>query len=247
MAKLNVILLLVSALVFSSEGTLIRQRRHSSAGSYASSGSYSGAGGFAGGFPGMGMGLGSGPGFPGYFGGFPYHHPNFHNQPNPPYQYDFAALFKQYVQVLQQLQGLAAHMQLTYGGPNFPQPEANEIGSSSGGTPSGGGGAPSGGATNVPVRPSPGLFDRFGGDVGASASAEIEPDGGHGEVNLYDSGTKTGSDGGSFPAPGNGPVSVFTSSSSGSSDINGKKTSYKTATSGTVDATGKVTQYTVNS
>ena len=55
--------------------------------------------------------------------------------------------------------------------------------------------------------------------------------------------------GGPFPATSgsNGPVGVFTSSSSGSSDINGKKSSFKEATSGVIGADGKVQGYSVRS
>nr|CAD7405373.1 unnamed protein product [Timema poppensis] len=80
-------------------------------------------------------------------------------------------------------------------------------------------------------------------NVGAFATANITPQGGHGTVGVLPGlATRFSSDDGGSPPPNGNSFGVFTSSSSGSSDVNGKKTSYKTATSA-INDNGKITVY----
>lgn len=72
--------------------------------------------------------------------------------------------------------------------------------------------------------------DRFGGGGGGGGGT------GTGPVNSVS---------GSFTPPGGGHFGVFTSSSSHSSDVDGKVTSHKMATVG-VNDNGKVTTYTAH-
>lgn len=82
--------------------------------------------------------------------------------------------------------------------------------------------------------------------VGASSSASLGPQGGHGSAHIHPSqegldlrfGQPTGQDAG-------GSKSVFTSSSSGSSTVDGQTTSFKKATF-TVNDNGNVTTYSVS-
>lgn len=110
--------------------------------------------------------------------------------------------------------------------------ETNDVG--------GGGGyatgtySPQGGYGSANVFPAPegGLETRFGGEDGSANSVG----GGSGPV---------GSVSGTFNPPGGTSFGVFTSSSSGSSDINGKKTSFKQSSVG-INDNGKVTTYTAH-
>nr|CAD7433832.1 unnamed protein product [Timema monikensis] len=78
-------------------------------------------------------------------------------------------------------------------------------------------------------------------NVGAFATANITPQGGHGTVGVLPGlATRFSSDDGGSTPPNGNSFGVFTSSSSGSSDVNGKKTSYKTATSA-INDNGKIT------
>ncbi|CAG2056627.1 unnamed protein product, partial [Timema podura] len=93
-----------------------------------------------------------------------------------------------------------------------------------------------------------GFFKTPGNDenVGAFATANITPQGGHGTVGVLPGlATRFSSDEGGNTPPNGNSFGVFTSSSSGSSDVNGKKTSYKTATSA-INDNGKITVYTAN-
>nr|CAD7200011.1 unnamed protein product [Timema douglasi] len=84
-------------------------------------------------------------------------------------------------------------------------------------------------------------------NVGAFATANITPQGGHGTVGVLPGlATRFSSDDGGSPPPNGNSFGVFTSSSSGSSDVNGKKTSYKTATSA-INDNGKITVYNASS
>lgn len=108
--------------------------------------------------------------------------------------------------------------------------------------------------------------DVGGGGVGGFATGTYSPQGGYGSANVFpapEGGLETrfgGEDGGGNSVGGTGPVSsvsgsfsppgsssygVFTSSSSGSSDINGKKTSFKQSSIG-INDNGKVTTYTAH-
>ncbi|XP_046672732.1 glycine-rich RNA-binding protein 3, mitochondrial-like [Homalodisca vitripennis] len=86
------------------------------------------------------------------------------------------------------------------------------------------------GSANIFPKPEGGLETRFGGDEDGGAQNSVGPVSGVS---------------GSFKPPSGGSFGVFTSSSSGSSDINGKKTSYKQSTIG-VNDNGKVTTYTAH-
>ncbi|XP_049862844.1 keratin, type I cytoskeletal 9-like [Schistocerca gregaria] len=83
------------------------------------------------------------------------------------------------------------------------------------------------------------------GAVGAAASAAIGPQGGFQMASLFPDTGLSSRFGGDISPPAGNSFGVFTSSSSGSSDVNGKKTSFKTATVG-VNDNGKVTYKTVH-
>ncbi|XP_067009048.2 spidroin-1 isoform X1 [Anabrus simplex] len=81
------------------------------------------------------------------------------------------------------------------------------------------------------------------GPVGAQASVSLGTRGGFGQAEYYppELGSRIGQE---IPPPSGGNYAVFSSSSSGSSDVNGKKTSFKQATIG-VNDNGKVSTYSV--
>ncbi|KAK6620498.1 hypothetical protein RUM44_006900 [Polyplax serrata] len=85
------------------------------------------------------------------------------------------------------------------------------------------------------------------GTTYTSASVNYGPQGGYGQASAFPG----GADGlgvrisEELPPPSGGTFGVFSSSSSGTSDINGKRTSFKTSTFGTND-NGKITFRTVN-
>lgn len=102
-------------------------------------------------------------------------------------------------------------------------------------------------------------------EVGGAAVASYSPQGGYGTANIFppaENGLEDRFGGGdeapqnsvggpvnrvsgSFKPPGGGSFGVFTSSSSGSSDVNGKKTSFKQSSIG-INDNGKVTTYTAH-
>ncbi|PSN53716.1 hypothetical protein C0J52_02195 [Blattella germanica] len=86
------------------------------------------------------------------------------------------------------------------------------------------------------------------GNVHASASASLTPRGGFGSASISpppqgDPGLATRM--GSVPSSGGGNFAVFSSSSSGSSDVNGERKTYKEATS-VINDNGKVTTFHVS-
>ncbi|XP_063219158.1 keratin, type I cytoskeletal 9-like isoform X2 [Bacillus rossius redtenbacheri] len=209
--------------------------------------------------------------YPGYYGvPASYQFPSF-NQQRPQYMpYDFYALFQQFfrqLQLMAQQQAYAAnyytpsiesntvdfdaaHGSDVSGGGGYGQPAffGFPYGGGAGSAPSrfgaGGGGSGyggfSGGAGGVSSSAS-----QPGSDVaGAAAVASLSPQGGYGYADVFpDLSSRFGAVGGEFPKPSGGSYGVFTSSSSGSSDIDGKKTNFKSATTG-INDNGKVTVYT---
>nr|CAD7444347.1 unnamed protein product [Timema bartmani] len=208
------------------------------------------------------------PEFMGYYG-IPQTYSNypFHN-PYAFMPFDFARFSEQYFRQLQALAQQHAYAQSSYGNDNFGT-------SSSSGNNGGLEMTGFGFNTNTPEYRfggfGPGFFrspEAFGGNsgsysnqnvnegffktpgndenVGAFATANITPQGGHGTVGaLPGLATRFSSDDGGNTPPNGNSFGVFTSSSSGSSDVNGKKTSYKTATSA-INDNGKITVYTAN-
>ncbi|XP_026464518.1 uncharacterized protein LOC113378117 isoform X2 [Ctenocephalides felis] len=109
---------------------------------------------------------------------------------------------------------------------------------------------PSGSAFPMPVGAMPSYQYGSGanGPIAAMAAASLGPNGGFQSAQLSPPNPNSpnvlnrfGSEGGTVPG---GTYSVFTSSVSGSSDINGKKTSFRKAQT-TVNDNGKVSTYTV--
>lgn len=76
------------------------------------------------------------------------------------------------------------------------------------------------------------MISRFGGDEEGAPQNSV-------------GGGPVGSVSGKFPPPGGSSFGVFTSSVSGSSDVNGKKSGFKQSTIG-VNDNGKVTTYTAH-
>lgn len=195
----------------------------SSSSSYSSSGSGSGSGGNV-----RNVGASGGGGFQ-YptnepYPYYPFHNPMFGGGGYP--MFDFNAIFQQYLASL-----AAAH---AYAAQNpqyapFPGPDSNAI------VPDAYGGGGSG-------------YGNAGNPVFASASASLGPEGGYGQGQV----APGGPDGLGLriaqdfaPPSGGGSFGTFSSSSSGSSDVNGKRTSFKTATFGTND-NGKISFKTVS-
>lgn len=86
-----------------------------------------------------------------------------------------------------------------------------------------------------------------GGDsnfAGAAAAAGIGPQGGFHSASLFPDMGLGSRSGGNIAAPEGGSYGVFTSSSSGTSDVNGKRTSFKQATVG-VNDNGKISFHTI--
>ncbi|XP_039300363.1 keratin, type I cytoskeletal 9 [Nilaparvata lugens] len=203
--------------------------RSASSGSSSPSG-YSG--GFAGGsYSGGSFGGGSGGSF-GSFGTSGYPFPNFAPVPFPyfaPAQpFDFSSFFQNYIASIQRYhQQLAASAQKAaadQGGlapqlPQSPDSFGNELGTVAGAGAFGQYGPQGGyGQASVFPAPSPDVFNRFGGSPPVSQSS------------------------GPFPPPGGSYYGISSFSSSGQSDVNGKKSSFKQS-SVTVNDNGKVTTY----
>ena len=98
-------------------------------------------------------------------------------------------------------------------------------------------------------QPQSGFYFPGDGQVSASASASLSPRGGFGSASISpppEGSPELATRMGNVPASGNGGnFAVFTSSSSGSSDVNGVQKSFKEATS-VINDNGKVTTYHVS-
>ncbi|XP_054268530.1 annexin A7-like [Macrosteles quadrilineatus] len=178
-------------------------------------------------------GAGGFPGFPGYSPFVPQYGQQYPWTPFPNFgaPFDFMNFLNQYFQALQSFQAQAeAQAQQAAANGGLPV-DTNEVGGVGGLATATYGPQGGYGSANVFPKPDGGLDNRFGG-------FDETPQNSLG-------GAPVSSVSGNFKPPGGSSFGVFTSSSSGSSDINGKKTSFKQSSIG-VNDNGKVTTYTAH-
>lgn len=169
-------------------------------------------------------------GFPGFTPYVPQYGQPFTPFPTFAAPFDFMSFLNQYFQSLQNFQSQAdvqAQQAAASGGGGVI--DTNEVGGVGGVSMATYGPQGGYGSANVFPKVEGGLESRFGGD-NESPQNSLSP---------------VGSVSGSFKPPGGSSYGVFTSSSSGSSDINGKKTSFKQSSIG-INDNGKVTTYTAH-